>query len=620
MKKIALNKIIFMITLTLGITSVAACVSTRATMTPTTIPLPTVDASQVTTPVPTQEAPGATTAAAVICPVLPVIPAISSPLALYLPSNVQPQQFGLVEFDLTTTAAVQNPFDPAQADLVVHYTGPDGKTITIPAFWYQAYDATGSSPCGQPGWKARLTPTQAGQWRAQAELVSQGITSDAVSFQVTASDSKGFVRLNQNNPHYLAFDNGETFFPVGLNIGWWQSDPLKDYQNWMDKLHANNGSIIRVWMADWSFGIEWNDTGLGDYTKRLRQAWLLDQVFNMARQDNIYIELVLLNHGAFSATVDPEWDANPYNSANGGPCDTPQCFATNAQAKQYFQRRLRYIAARWGYSPNLLDWEWWNEEDWTPIQTQDLAPWIKEMTAFLRQYDPYQHLVSTSFATKNPPEVLNLPEIDFTQVHSYSYQDPMDAFPGIYQDMLAVAPTKPVLFAEFGYSAGGEDTKSFDQVGDHLHIGLWASTFSGFASPAMYWWWDSYIAPLNLWGQFKTLTTFLQGVDIATLAPGKPKLSSSIYANALSLQNNKMALVWVKNVNYIADALPGMLDKKVQNLSLTLSGLDNGAYHIHWYDPTSGQWTNDASYEVKDGTLTLTVPDFNRDLAIKIEP
>jgi len=75
------------------------------------------------------------------------------------------------------------------------------------------------------------------------------------------------------------------------------------------------------------------------------------QVFNMARQDDIYIELVLLNHGAFSATVDPEWDANPYNSANGGPCDTPQCFATDPQAKQYFQRRLRYIAARWDIQP-----------------------------------------------------------------------------------------------------------------------------------------------------------------------------------------------------------------------------------------------------------------------------
>jgi len=205
--------------------------------------------------------PGATT---VVCPVLPAIPATSSPLELYLPSDAQPQQFGLVEFDLATTTVFKNPFDPDQADLVVHYTAPNGKTMTIPAFWYQAYDATGSSPCGKPGWKARLTPTLTGQWRAQAELVSQHILSDKVSFQVTASTSKGFVRLNSNNPHYLAFDNGETFFPIGLNIGWWQSDPLKDYQRWMDELHQNNGSIMRVWMADWSFGIEWNDTGLGD--------------------------------------------------------------------------------------------------------------------------------------------------------------------------------------------------------------------------------------------------------------------------------------------------------------------------------------------------------------------
>jgi hypothetical protein len=553
------------------------------------------------------------------CPLPPKLPANSPPLGLYLPQSAKPQQYVLLEFDLAAAVQPKNSFDPDEIDLLVHYTAPDGKTFTIPAFWYQAYDSTGGSPCGQPGWKARLTPFQAGPWSAQAELRGQGLVSDAVVFQVAASDSKGFVRIHPTNPRYLAFDNGQTFFPIGLNIGWWQTDPLKDYPRWLDKLQANHGSVIRVWMASWSFAIEWNDTGLGDYTHRLRQAWLLDQVFSMAEQRDIFIELVLLNHGAFSETVNPEWENNPYNSANGGPCLKPECFVSDAQAKQYFQRRLRYIAARWGYSPNLLAWEWWNEENWTPIQPKDLAPWIQEMTAYLRQYDPYRHLVSASFSGNNPKEVAGLAEIDFTQLHLYSTVDPMDNFPSLYQDESAVAPSKPVLFAEFGNSTGGENTESYDKTGDHLHMGLWSATFSGFASPAMYWWWDSFIEPLDLWGQYNELYTFIQDEDLATLAPGKPKVNSTLYARALSLQNPRRALVWVKNNLFVASQLSSLLDKKVQGFQVTLSGLEDGSYRVRWYEPASMQWLGESTVQSKDGALSLTAPDFNRDLAAKIE-
>jgi hypothetical protein len=535
-----------------------------------------------------------------------------------LAQDAKPALDALVEFDLATSVQVKNPFDPAQIDLVVNYTAPDGKVMTIPAFWYQAYDPTGAAPCGDPGWKARLTPTRPGKWTAQAEIRKLKVKSASVSFQVAQADARGFVRVNAKNPRYLAFDNGATYFPIGLNIGWWKSDPLGDYQRWMDKLHANGGSLIRVWMASWSFGIEWQDTGLGDYTKRERQAWLLDQVFNMANQRDMTIDLVLLNHGAFSQTTNPEWDANPYNVANGGMCQTPDCFATNPQAQDYFKRRLRYIAARWGYSPNLLAWEWWNEEDLTPIKEDDLAAWVKKMTVTLRSYDPYQHLINISFAGNNSKKVLSLPEISFSQVHLYDFRDPTQTFSDIYHDMSLLAPNKPILFGEFGFSAAIEDAKSYDKTGAHLHNGEWMAAFTGFASSTMYWWWDSYIDPLNLWSQFSSLSRFLHGEDLATFTPGKATLSNPLVASALTLQNNTLALIWVKNNRYEAAVTDAMLGQPVHGLELTLSGLKDGSYQVTWYDPIAAKWLDTAQATAQNGKLKGVVPDFLKDMAARV--
>ncbi len=36
---------------------------------------------------------------------------------------------------------------------------------------------------------------------------------------------------------------------------------------------------------------------------------------------------------------------------------------TDPQARKYQQRIFRYIVARWGYSPNILSWELFNEID-----------------------------------------------------------------------------------------------------------------------------------------------------------------------------------------------------------------------------------------------------------------
>ncbi len=558
-------------------------------------------------------------------------------------------QYAKLEFDIDTNSVVDNPFDPDQIAVNVQMKSPSGELFTIPAFVYQDYAADTRTPVGPQRWKARFTPTQEGNWTATAVLInatsivtapSPAGTANLASFTVLPAVTRGFVRTSQTNPQYLAFDNGEAYFPVGINLGWGHDKPLDDYARWFDALKQNGSNVARIWMASWSFGIETKDLGLGRY--RLDRAWLLDQVMQMAEERGIYVILVLINHGAFNIRVNPEWVDNPYNVEQGGPCKTPDDFATDPTARKLFEQRLRYIAARWAYSPNLLAWEWWNEVNFTPLADPNLLrPWLKEMTAYLRSVDPYHHLTSISYSDANDARITALPEIDIMQRHLYSPLDPRATMAKAYSELTSYGAqkvNKPVLFTEYGYSGAGEQPTRFDAEGIQFHNGLWASTFNGFASAAMYWWWDSYIEPNKYWYHLKGLSDFLADQDVSTLGP-MPLLgvaqvmTTTVQASALGRDDR--ALVWLRSSSYSVEAAESQFQAATvfgnmkeadwrfdlsprKDISLTLNGLRAGTYQVAWYDTRTAELIASTALATNDGALVITAPTFDRDIAAKI--
>lgn len=601
----------------------SACTATQPppTSTPAFTPAPAATATPLPTPTPAITKTPA--------------PQSATTLSITAPTGDAPA-FSRLELTLTTDGVYANPFDPAQVDLWVQFTSPAGETQSVPAFWYQDFDPNSLTPTGPASWRVRFTPTVSGQWQAQVLLTQPKLQSAPITFTVSdAPAAQGFVRINPNNPRYFAFDNGDLYFPIGLNIGWASSltQTIPQYKSWFGSLSQNGGNIARLWMPDWGVGIEWNDTGLGNYSKRQEQAWLLDQVFYLAEQDNIYILLSLINHGAFSESVNPEWDQNPYNVANGGPLATPAEFVTNATAKELFKRRLRYIVARWGYSTHLFAWEWWNEENWTPIDDTALRPWIEEMTESLKHYDPYHHLTTTSYADGSNSRIWRSPALDFMQQHDYSGADPIGLFQTRYAAFQSILTkgSKPVLMGEHGYSAAGAATAGNSEA-IHLHNGLWAATFEGYAGSSMAWWWDTFVDPQNIWPQYKYLADFIQNEDLAQLTPGKAVVDKNAYA--LTLTNQNRALIWIRNKQYDAAESGYQLTVAQRNgtptanwsfepptiptSTLTLKSLADGDYHAYWYAPQTGQWLADTPLTIKGSTAAILIPEFTFDLALKI--
>ena len=519
-----------------------------------------------------------------------------------------------------------NPFDPDEIDVRAEFKlEGGGSTREVDAFWYQGYERAlvngreRLTPIGESHFRVRFTPTRAGRYRWRWVVRANGTTVEHPwqRFEVARASGHGFLRISRRDPRYLAFDDGTSYFAVGENTGWYDARGTFAYDDWFAALHGQGANWGRLWMSSFAFGIEWKDTGLGDYRNRLDRAWQLDYVLEEAERRDIHVMLALLTHGAFSLFFNSEWANNPYNAANGGPLVNPQDFFTDQEARRLFEQRLRYVVARWGWSTHLMAWELWNEVELVqPYVSAAVTAWHADMAAELRALDPNDHLVTTShaFYPFDPSVWLN-GGIDFTQIHLYT-----DIFPALHDvsaavidrtaDRLAVTG-RPVLFAELGVdSRGPDETRTADPQGIGVHDGLWAGVLSGGIGTGMTWWWDNLIAlePDLYYPMFGAVARFVAGVpwDREGFEPAEAIVEGTTRpVQAHALAGRRTLLVWVKDGAYqwySPDAVP------IAGATLAV----NRRWCGRWYDPWTGAWLGD-EVTFRD---RVPIPPFARDVAL----
>ena len=277
--------------------------------------------------------------------------------------------YGLAEWAVTLNQNYANPFDPDEIAVDATFTGPHGQTLRLPAFWYQDFrrpdnrDGSESlTAAGKPEWRVRFCPPTPGRWRlvVTARDASGMGTSSASAFSVLPSKLPGFVHRAPNNSRYLQYDNGSAFFPIGENICWSGKAGLQDYDAWFPSLSKVGGNYARLWLANRP--LEHGPNGLGRYD--LENAWYFDQVFALAAKNGIRCMTALGTYGEFTTGGyfgEGQWPVNPYNKVKGGPAASPADFWTDATARAFYRRRLRYLIARYGPETSLAFWEFWNE-------------------------------------------------------------------------------------------------------------------------------------------------------------------------------------------------------------------------------------------------------------------
>lgn len=541
-----------------------------------------------------------------------------------------------VQLALLGMPEVSNAFDPAEADLVATITTPESARMQIPLFWYQEFTiVTGitQSPekaVGNPEWRLKFRSLSPGTYHISVRAKIKDKVVAVPDFTLTTKYSTVEpIRVKDN--YFVQGD--DIFIPFAYNIAWANRfEEINRYERWFKAASEGGVNVARVWMASWSVGIEWSDTGLGDYTKRLPRAWVLDQIYRIAAKYGIYINLVLLNHGAFSVSTNAEWYSNAYFKGNGGPIENPGEFASNQVARKFWERRLRYITARWAGEPNHFTWEWWNEVNFTPLSGSELTEWIKWSDSILKTWDPYKSLTTTSWSTA--ASLQDWSPVDYGVVHVYDDKDPIKTLSVQAEAMKAVLPNKPILVGEMGSGTTTEDPFT-DPKGLHLHNAHWAATFVGFGAPASYWWWDLYVDPLNLWGLTKGLSKLVAGSNPAVMAPRT--ITGIANTSTLLLQDQLRTLGWIRHNNHDRSAKSKLLleasikalatgkkpqtefpPPKVKSAKIKVPVLAQGRYQIEILHTITGKVLNRTSAVSDNGHVVIRIPSFTGDVAFRL--
>jgi hypothetical protein len=294
---------------------------------------------------------------------------------------------------------------------------------------------------------------------------------------------------------------------------------------------------------------------------------------------------------------------------------------------------LQYIIARYSAYSSLFTWEWWNEVNYTPINSNDLKTWIEKSDNILKKWDPYNTLTTNSWS--GGASLQDWENLDYAVTHVYDPSDPIKSLTVQAEALRKTVPDKPILVGEMGSGSVTEDPFA-DPRGLHLHNAHWAATFVGFAGPASYWWWDTYVDPLELWGHTKGLTKLTSGLDVATMKTDR--LLGIPNATTLTLSSANTTLAWIRHNNFDRSAKTQLLleaaieslrtKKKIKtvfpdpvsqggNINMPVNG--PGVYSISFLNTFTGKEILKQKATSSGNLLKVKVPKFTGDISVRVD-
>ena len=412
------------------------------------------------------------------------------------------RKYSKTEFTVSLKGKWENPYLQEQVALDMALTSPSGKTLVLPCYYE-------SGKSGEPSeWKARFTAQETGIYSYTFRLSEcGGIVSESAPASLNVKPGKGHGILHTNDNWTLRHDDGTLFRGIAENICWESRD--NDDSKFFSKLHeqadrfnydvmlpdfaANGGNFVRVWMCSWNFPIDrqraFNNSRYTETTGYMNASAVkrLDDVITLAESLDIKFMLCM----------------------GAGDVATDRNFFVSEEAKTRFRNRLRYIVARWGYSPAIGMWEFFNEIDNiqfrdknNPIPAEDIVGWHTEMAKYLKSIDPFGHITTTSISHRDLAGLNSVPDLDINQKHIYNATS---VIPGTISDYEARFG-KPYVIGEFGRE--WDWSKNFDDFADEMDAdfrrGLWYGIFSPTPVTPMSWWWE-YFENRNMVPYFKAV-------------------------------------------------------------------------------------------------------------------
>jgi len=476
---------------------------------------------------------------------------------------VQAACYQKIELAISVQAALQaeithgtlNPYDPREVDLTAEVLdAATGQPVQSPAlgFYTERFriDADGQAigeplPSAHP-WRLRLALARPGHYRlrlhcrvrgaevAPADTASAPAAGPELVAVPAVAGQHGPLHFPQGQP-FLEFADGKSFFAIGENLtaysGTSQFVPpgtkatgrntyppyaVKAYRQVFKALHASGGNFARVMLLPSTFEFEWEQAG--NYRTGQNRAQDLDALLALAEQQGIYLQLSAFSYEGFhrttavGSTKEPlyDWRRSPYRTLPGVSLpidvfrDPADGCSLNQEAKQLFANKLRYLVARWGYSPHLVTVEIFNEFD-NLDHDAELAPsgfyWAKLATC-TRSNGSYVDQMQVELArqvrvwcprllvTTSPAAYLAggeaLADSAFSY-YSYHYYNDLRNYSQLGSYVAAYGKAhyrQPVQWGEYGFGGAWYHAVNLADFRNPL----WSSAFSGSFGAGVYFW------------------------------------------------------------------------------------------------------------------------------------
>ena len=403
------------------------------------------------------------------------------------PSASKVKQYDAIFFEVALAGEWENPYLQEEAALDMVLTAPSGKELVLPCFYK-------SGDCAASVWEARFTPQEKGKYTYFFRYSEDGkVASESApaTFKSRRSRLQGILHVRDN--WTLVYDNGKPFRGVGINLCW--ESRTEDDSKFFSDLHEqhdrfnfdamlpdfakNGGNFTRMWICDWNFPIDrqngFNNHRYTETTEYMNESACarLDHVLTLCEDLDIKVMLCM-----------GQGNVKPHREFFNCPC-----------AKTRYRNYLRYIVARWGYSPAVGMWEFFNEIDNVQhndpagvIPAEEIVAWHDEMSTYLAGLDPFQHIRTTSISHRDLNGLNDLANLDINQKHIYNathvVPETIDAY--------SAKHNKPYIVGEVGYE--WDWSKNFDDFADGMEMdfrrAFWYGLFSQTSLTPMTWWWE----------------------------------------------------------------------------------------------------------------------------------
>ena len=389
-------------------------------------------------------------------------------------------------------------------------------------------------------------------------------------------------------------------------------------------------------------------------------AYELDKVIELAKQNDIYFKLVLMDKDdKVFAKIDDDG-----TFVLGGEPDNPNGFyglgRQNNKTRWLEQAYFRYLQARWGYSPNIHSWELTNEGD--PGNSNHYALTDEMGKDFhcrifgvavgsgdgqkCNYNHPNDHLVTTSFWHSFPATEFwgnsKYPNVDYADVHAYistgwlsnpAYENDEALFHWDYAKAVRNGlATKPIVRGETGldYLNLQEENSDLpkDTAGIWLHNLNWAS-LDPYVMSELYWWKETLDTSPGPDGQpglyeiYKHFYNFVYNIPLNKGGYQDAIASSSNQSLRVVGQKNtsaNRAHLWIQNKAHTWRNVVDNVSITPQSGTISVSGFNpNQNLKIEWWDTYTGTISIAENINSNSsGNLTLTVTNLTTDMAVKI--